>query len=86
MGEFSEWKPDQVEFFFSEETGVLGINGSPKLNSEVKSKSYVVISVTFLNFQAVYVKELMKGVPKMECTMSGYPSFARHFEPPYTRL
>ena len=27
----------------------------------------------------------MKGVPKMECSFSGFQGFAKHLEPPYTR-
>lgn len=38
MPEFADWTPEDVEYFFSEEMGVIGINGRPKLNAKVYIK------------------------------------------------
>ena len=27
----------------------------------------------------------MKDVPKIDCTLSGFPGFSKHLEPPYAR-
>ena len=35
LGEFENWTPDKLEFFFSEELGVLGIDGRPKVDAQV---------------------------------------------------
>ena len=35
MGNMTEWKADQLEFFFTEEHGVIGIDGHPKENAKV---------------------------------------------------
>lgn len=32
---FSDWTPDKLEFFFSEDIGVLGINGRAKPDAKV---------------------------------------------------
>ena len=35
LGAFDDWFPDNMEFFFSEELGILGIDGRPKLDAQV---------------------------------------------------
>ena len=35
LGNITEWTADQLEFFFTEEHGVIGIDGHPKQNAKV---------------------------------------------------
>ena len=32
----------------------------------------------------VFVEELMRGVPQLDCKFSGHEGFAAHLMPPYT--
>lgn len=34
--------------------------------------------------KTVFVEELMRGVPQLDCKFSGHEGFAAHLMPPYT--
>ena len=83
---YKDWKATDLEWFFSEEMGILGIDGKLKADPKVNWKcSFIWKNKCFIFSQCVFVSERMEGVPQIKCELSGYEGWKRHLEPPYTR-
>ena len=51
LGNVADWNPSCIEFFFSEEHGVIGIDGHPKQNAQV----YLIFM--FVCFAFVFISD-----------------------------
>ena len=82
---YRDWRGTDLEWFFSETTGILGIDGKAKTNPKVISSYQLSFMKSFKLSQCVYVSEILEGIPQICWEPSGLDGWLKHLDVPYTR-